>query len=531
MSFYNRTWLYVLAAWVLAAGLVCGSAVAECVSPSGEAGHVIFNTSVKAMQYCNGSDWINAGAVIADAPQTGCTDPAGVPGQIIYAADAGVVRFCNGQSWINTACAATRKPNGPGCGSMPGGTIRYNSTHNELQFCDSTDWVAMGWACPRDLVNPVWNSPATFSYTVMLGEGFNLTPDVTDADSAYVTFSRQGTLPPGMSFDAGTGKVTGAPTTLGTYTFTLRATDTSANYVERTFTVEVVPAEVVVHIAANANNVNLQTLFGSTDWADAAKTKRVIVDPGVTVGSTSAATPSLRTGTGRGKDLVIENKGTIAGAGGAANGGAGGNALLVEQTGVTVLNSGNLYGGGGGGGKGGTGGAGSAAIREPAAGELYSAGKTVWWNSSTMDMSYVVWNGSFAFNGNYGATSFSSGGYIYYRGTYKMTNGENAQAYGVYRTSGGSSTSGGTGGNGGHGQGSDGAATAGLAGAAGGTNAGTGGKGGNGGSWGAAGATGATGTAGNNGAGLAGTAGGAAGRAILGSGYTVTNSGSILGSY
>lgn len=504
--------------------VMAGSAFAACTNPAGDAGHVIFNTTVKTMQYCNGSNWINAGAVIPNAPQTGCTMPEGVPGEVIYASPTGVIQFCNGSSWVNTACAAKRKPNGPGCGGDLAGTLRYNSTHNELQFCDSTDWVAMGWACPNDLNDPVWNSPTTYSYTAMMGQPFGFVPNVSD-DGPTITFSLQGTLPTGATFNAATGGVSGIPSALGTYTFTIRATDASANIVERTFTVDVVPAEVVVHIAANTTNVNLQSLFSGADWADTVKTKRVIVNTGVTVGSTSAGTAAMLTGTGRGKDLIIENNGTIAGAGGTGNGGAGGNALLVQQTGVTVVNSGNLYGGGGGGGKGGTGGGGYYGASEgPVANGSYfyeqwlgvgASWRVVW--AGVHKAGGATWNGPTSVVGNDGATYYKGGHYsgaLYYVS-------RSATAY----------TSGGTGGNGGRGQGSDGAATAGLTGAAGGTNAGAGGTGGAGGGWGTAGTAGATGAAGNNGAGLAGNAGGTAGAAITGTAYTLTNTGSILGSH
>ena len=416
LSFASRRVGVVMTAVLLMTAMI-GTAVAACTNPAGEAGHVIFNTTVKTMQYCNGADWINAGAVIANAPQTGCVSPTGVAGEVIYASDQGMVQFCNGQSWINTACAAKRKPNGPGCGGEVAGTIRYNSTHNELQFCDSTDWVAMGWACANDLTDPVWNSPTTYTYTAMLGQPFGFVPSVSD-DGPSLSFSQHGTLPTGITFNSANGEITGTPSALGTYTFTLRATDASANIVERTFTVEVVPAEVVAHIAANVNNVNLQTLFGAADWADAAKTKRVIVDPGVTVGSTAAGTAAMFTGTGRGKDLVIENKGTIVGAGGAPNGGAGGNALQVQQTGVTVLNSGNLYGGGGGGGKGGTGGGGqySTTVNEPASGwygDIYYY--NVYREKGGNGLYEWYWNYSFITStGDTGAVTV--GGYTYYRG-------------------------------------------------------------------------------------------------------------------
>jgi hypothetical protein len=297
--------------------------------------------------------------------------------------------------------------------------------------------------------------------------------------------------------------------------------------------------EVVVYVSSSANNLVLSELFNGGDWGDADKRKRVVINSGVTVGSTSAADPAIRTGTGRAEDLVIENHGIIAGAGGAANGGAGGNALLVEQAGVSVVNSGTIAGGGGGGGKGGRGGDGSysSAVREPASGEYYSA------NTETQpDESYfgvvnlfgnwsttIWWQGSKAYNvatQNYG--SITVGSYKYYRGTLR----DSAGLYAVYRTHDQTlASTGGTGGDGARGQGSDGAAESGLAGTTGGTNAGTGGTGGAGGTYGMAGSSGTAGTSGNVSAGLGGGAGGAAGAAIAGSGYTLTNTGTVLGNY
>ncbi len=135
---------------VLVAGLVLASPVAvwaACTSPAGNAGAVIFSTTAKTMQYCNGTNWVNTGKSEPAATQSGCTNPAGAAGAVIYAQPRGVVQFCNGQNWVDTSCAADRTPGGSGCGGKAAGTIQYSSTANELQFCDSTNWVAMGWGC------------------------------------------------------------------------------------------------------------------------------------------------------------------------------------------------------------------------------------------------------------------------------------------------------------------------------------------------------------------------------------------------
>ena len=104
-------------------------------------------------------------------------------------------------------------------------------------------------------------------------------------------------------------------------------------------------------------HANYATIFGS-NWASTVP-KRVIVPSGVTVGGTS--THAMNLPTGMGGTIVFDITGNVHGHGGAANGGAGGNAIHCAQTsGVTInLNSGGqIKAGGGGGGQGGAGGTG-----------------------------------------------------------------------------------------------------------------------------------------------------------------------------
>lgn len=286
-------------------------------------------------------------------------------------------------------------------------------------------------------------------------------------------------------------------------------------------------AEVVVTLA-NSTNVDVSALFSAPDWADAGKAKRVIVPAGVTVGSNNPAIPALKTGSGRANTLIIENHGAILGAGGTVNGGAGGSAILAEQPGVVLLNSGHIWSGGGGGGRGGQGGAGQTSTpythsEGPYFNDYYQIYLTYWhWNN-------YIWGGYTSPNvGNSSGSSITTGGWTYYKGAGVASSqfyiSRSQTRYNVANTSGGS------GGSGGRGAGFDGVLAAGANGIAGGTNAGWGAGGGDGGAFGVVGANGATGQVGNNGSGLAGQAGGMAGFALQSAeNIDVTNSGSILG--
>lgn len=55
----------------------------------------------------------------------------------------------------------------------------------------------------------------------------------------YTWSLRSGQLPPGLSLTASPGRVTGTPTTAGTFSFLIRVTDTRGAYAERTFTITI----------------------------------------------------------------------------------------------------------------------------------------------------------------------------------------------------------------------------------------------------------------------------------------------------
>lgn len=264
-------------------------------------------------------------------------------------------------------------------------------------------------------------------------------------------------------------------------------------------------------LANNSTNVNLSATFGS-DWTSTIP-KVLVIASGSTIGGTGG-TAAITVPTGMGGTLTIQNAGTIVGTGGAA-GAAGGDAIVVSQTsGVTITNTGYIYGGGGGGGTGGNGSYSSTSDT----GFGYNESNRRWIRTSDDISEYRydaigVGNTRTFLGGS--ATSHTSGNRTAYRGTQRYYD-EGVWFYELRIVT--TTTTNTSGGSGGIGAGYNQSATNG---AAGGTNAGAGG---NGGAYGASGSTGANGNSGN------GSAGGASGNYINGiSNVTLNNTGTVAG--
>jgi len=273
----------------------------------------------------------------------------------------------------------------------------------------------------------------------------------------------------------------------------------------------------IILAATSGANVDLSSLFGA-NWTSTVP-KRLTIGSGVTIGGTGSSAaiiiPSNMAGT-----LEIDNAGSILGFGGAANGGAGGNAIQNSASGVTINNTGLLAGGGGGGGLGGTGGQGSTSVLT----YYFNWNESyIWKNHQEDNWAYYKWAGGPQINIPRGTTVHNG----HYRGSV-VDSGPNPAAFyiGRYVTS---YFNGGSGGSGGVGQGYNQSNTSGSSGSSGGTNAGTGGTGGSGAAYGTAGSTGATGANGNSSNGSGGASGGAAGAAVTGTSVTMNNTGTLAG--
>ena len=105
-------------------------------------------------------------------------------------------------------------------------------------------------------------------------------------------------------------------------------------------------------ISSSENNWNLDTELAAVGYVSGPISVIITVDAAVVVGSTSATAGMTLQAQEAGSYIHLINNGTINGRGGVANGGAGGDALVVSQA-CDLTNNGTIFGGGGAGGKGG----------------------------------------------------------------------------------------------------------------------------------------------------------------------------------
>ena len=304
--------------------------------------------------------------------------------------------------------------------------------------------------------------------------------------------------------------------------------------------------DLIAVVSATTTTLNASTLFGPK--YSQSVSKRLIIQSGVTVGSTNPSTPALLIPAGLSGQLIVENLGSIQGAGGSAGaagvGGTGGDAIYSQAAFRLINHAGaTIYGGGGGGGRGGSGGTGGTGYYNYDCSYTQSLGSTPYGNF-TFDCNAHC-NNTFG-GGAYCASSnntpycqvLNSGFTVV---AIRCTDcrryvSQSCTAY----TSGGAGGAGGTGGVGrGYGQ-SLSTGSSGGGGGSPGTNAGwggTGGSGGSGGDFGASGVSGNTGGTGGNGnysggsAGAGGSSGGLAGFSLFGLStfINLTNNGTIAG--
>jgi hypothetical protein len=131
---------------ILLSTVLCISSVdayAACTTPVADAGGAFYNTTVNAVQFCDGTSWYNTGLVAPSATGTACTNPVSPEGGAYYNTTQNTIQFCNGDNWVNMGTMKFPSATGTACTTptSPEGGMFYNTTVSKMQFCNGDDWV------------------------------------------------------------------------------------------------------------------------------------------------------------------------------------------------------------------------------------------------------------------------------------------------------------------------------------------------------------------------------------------------------
>ncbi|QUV99545.1 S8 family serine peptidase [Chloracidobacterium sp. MS 40/45] len=114
-------------------------------------------------------------------------------------------------------------------GNIAGGwSISITTTGNNGYVC----------CCSSPVVNPPTLANA------LIGDPYTQTITASGTTGPYTFGLTSGTLPPGLSLNPTTGVVSGTPTALGTYAFTVRVTDANGCITDRNYIIQVIAAAV-----------------------------------------------------------------------------------------------------------------------------------------------------------------------------------------------------------------------------------------------------------------------------------------------
>lgn len=106
-------------------------AFADCASPVGYAGQLMWMSSTVNMKFCNGTSWITLNGT---STGTACTEA----GKVEYRSSQ--IVYCNGTNWLQTAPLT----NYGACAVGIAGQFYYSNTDNYYWFCNGSNWRRMG---------------------------------------------------------------------------------------------------------------------------------------------------------------------------------------------------------------------------------------------------------------------------------------------------------------------------------------------------------------------------------------------------
>jgi hypothetical protein len=211
------------------------SFTATATDSAGNTGSLLFHVKVNV--------FVSDAAPLGASPYVSSTLPTGTAG-IPYSNTLYQTGAVGAVTWAYT-------------GALPPGVLPTPASSNALS---GTPTTAGGYSFTATATDSAGNTGSLqFTVTVLMFVSKTAPPTLTttlltgtattgysDAVLEYggtgiITFTNTSPLPPGLSLNASTGAITGAPTTAGTYNFTMQVTDsaTPQNVATQTFTVTV----------------------------------------------------------------------------------------------------------------------------------------------------------------------------------------------------------------------------------------------------------------------------------------------------
>ncbi len=112
------------------------------------------------------------------------------------------------------------------------GTSTFTVTATDAQGCTGTSIYSLTINCPTITVNPSTLPDGT------VGDAYDQTISATGGTSSYTFAVTTGSLPPGLTLTTG-GSLSGTPTTIGNYSFTITATDAQSCTGSRAYSVTI----------------------------------------------------------------------------------------------------------------------------------------------------------------------------------------------------------------------------------------------------------------------------------------------------
>ncbi len=146
-------------------------------------------------------------------------------------------------SWSISAGSLPAGLNLSSAGAISGSPTASGDFNLTVRVADSASQSATRQL--RITINPALAAPSITTTTLpntTSGVDYSQVVAATGGRAPYTWSISAGALPAGLRLDASTGRITGAATNVGSFSFTVRATDADARVAERAFTIAVVAA-------------------------------------------------------------------------------------------------------------------------------------------------------------------------------------------------------------------------------------------------------------------------------------------------